>query len=105
MAGQLGTYVWGGQGSDSPWLPGAAIAVGHGEPLTVRLRPAADVDSWTARIVPADSSGPDGATALGDGSGTPRFDAPKRGTWTLEVHLVFADDAGDASYFWRLDVR
>jgi hypothetical protein len=105
VTGQLGTYVWGGQGSDSPWLPGAAIAVGHGEPLTVRLRPTADVDSWTARIVPADASGPEGATGLGKGSGIPRFGAPARGAWTLEVHVVFADDAGDASYFWRLDVR
>jgi hypothetical protein len=105
VTGQLGTYVWGGQGSDSPWLPGAAIAVGRGEPLTVTPTPAADIAGWTARIVPADSSGPDGATSLGEGSGRPRFAAPKRGAWTLEVHLVFADDAGDASYFWRLDVR
>jgi len=105
VKGQLGTYIWGGQGSDSPWLPGAAIAVGRGEPLTVTPKPAADIASWSARIVPADSSGPDGATSLGEGSGTPRFAAPKRGAWTLEVHLVFADDAGDASYFWRLDVR
>jgi hypothetical protein len=73
--------------------------------LTVRLRPAADVDAWTARIVPTDSSGPAGATALDEGSGIPRFGAPARGAWTLEVHVVFADDAGDASYFWRLDVR
>ncbi len=104
VTGQLGTYVWGGQGSDSPWLPGAAFAAGRGEPLTIGLRPAAAVDSWTARIVPADSSGPAGAMSLGKGSGTPSFAAPKRGMWTLEVHLVFADGAGDASYFWRLDI-
>jgi hypothetical protein len=104
VSAQLGTYVWGGQGSDSPWLPGASIAVGVGEPLTVALRPAADIDAWTARIVRADSSGPEGATSLGAGAGTPRFAAPTRGAWTLEVHLVFADGAGDASYFWRLDV-
>lgn len=105
VAGQLGTYVWGGQGSDSPWLPGAAIAVGRGEPLTVTPAPAADVASWTARMVPAGSTGPEGATSLGEGSGAPGFAASKRGAWTVEVHLVFADDAGDASYFWRLDVR
>ena len=105
VTGQLGTYVWGGQGSDSPWLPGAAMAAGRGEPLTVGLMPAAAVDSWTARIVPADSSGPAGATSLGEGSGTPRFTAPKPGMWTLEVHLVFVDGTGDASYFWRLDIK
>lgn len=105
VAGQLGTYVWHDQGSDSPWLPGAPIRVGRGEPLTVRLVPVTRVASWQARIVPADTTGPAGATSLGTGTGTPRFEAPKRGAWTLEVHLAFADDAGDASYFWRLDVR
>jgi len=73
--------------------------------LTVRLVPRPRIASWQARVVPATSSGPDGATALGHGSGTPRFDAPRRGDWTLEVHIVFADAIGDASYFWRLDVR
>ena len=105
VTGQLGTYVWGDQGSDSPWLPGAPIAVGKGEPLTVRLSPRTTIASWQARIVDADASGPDGARPVGRGSGTPRFEAPRRGAWTLEVHLAFADGAGDASYFWRLDVQ
>lgn len=105
VTGQLGTYVWRDQGSDSPWLPGARIAVGRAEPLTIRLAPRTLVASWQARIVPADLPGPDGAVPVGKGSGIPRFQAPKRGAWTLEVHIVFADDAGDASYFWRLDVR
>ena len=95
----------GRQGSDSPWLPGAPIAVGKGEPLTVRLSPRTTIASWQARIVAADASGPDGARPVGRGSGTPRFEAPRRGAWTLEVHLAFADGAGDASYFWRLDVQ
>jgi hypothetical protein len=79
--------------------------VGRGEPLTVRLAPATSVAAWQARIVPADTSGPTGATLLAKGSGTPQFDAPRHGAWTREVHLVFGDAAGDASYFWRLDVR
>ena len=37
VAGQLGSYTWRGAGSDSPWLPGTPIAVGAGEPLTVRI--------------------------------------------------------------------
>ena len=105
VTGQLGTYVWRDQGAESPWLPGTPIAVGLGEPMTVTLAPAATVASWRARIVPADSTGPDGSTPVGKGSGTPRFDAPKRGGWTLEVHIVFADGIGDASYFWRLEIR
>src|SRR5688500_217654 len=39
VVGQLGTYVWLDTGSDSPWLPGAPLAVGAGEPLTLGLDP------------------------------------------------------------------
>jgi len=105
VIGQLGTYVWHDEGSDSPWLPGAPIAVGAGEPLSVTFASPADIASWGARTVDAGADGPAGARSLADGAGTPAFHAPSRGAWTLEVHVVFADDAGDASYFWRLDVR
>ena len=37
VTGQLGTFTWGDGGSDSPWLPGAPIAVGTGEQLTVSI--------------------------------------------------------------------
>lgn len=103
VTGQLGTYVWRDTGSDSPWLPGAPIAVGVGEPLTVTFDQAIEVASWRARLVPADADGPDGATLLGQGTGGPTFQAPGTGSWTVEVHVVFG--AGNASYFWRLDVR
>ena len=102
VSGQLGTYVWRDAGSDSPWLRGAPVTVGAGEPLTVTFDPAIGVASWRARLVPADADGPDGATLLGQGVGTPAFQAPGPGSWTVEVHGVF--EAGDASYFWRLDV-
>jgi hypothetical protein len=102
--GQLGSYTWGDGGSDAPWLPGTRTAVGAGEPLTVTFRPEATIRSWSARAVPAASGGPKGATALGEGSGRPRFMAPDGGTWTVEVHVVFANPAGQASYFWQLAV-
>jgi hypothetical protein len=41
---------------------------------------------------------------LGQGSGTPRFEAPEPGTWTVEVRVVFEKGAGTASYFWQLAV-
>jgi hypothetical protein len=100
--GQLGTYLWGSGGSDSPWLPGARIAVGAGEPLSVSVAADQPAVSWSARFVPANAVGPAGATAMGSGQGRPGFLAPDPGTWTVEVHLVFA--AGEASYFWRLEV-
>jgi hypothetical protein len=104
VAGQLGTYIWRDGGSDSPWLRGAPIAVGTGEPLSISLEPATGIASWGARSVPASADGPDGATSLGEGAGSPAFAAPGAGTWTVEVHVVFDDGLGDASYFWRLDV-
>jgi hypothetical protein len=102
--GQLGTYVWGDGGSDGPWLRGARVEVGSGEPLVVSFRPDETVATWSARSVPSTADGPAGATVLGEGSGQPRFPAPQRGTWTVEVHVVFAANAGSASYFWQLAV-
>ncbi len=104
VTGQLGTYVWGDAGSDSPWLPGAPISVGAGEPLAVTFDPAIPVNTWRARIVPAAAAGPAGATSLGQGAGDPQFGAPSPGSWTVEVHVAFVAGRGDASYFWRLDV-
>lgn len=104
VAGQVGTYVWRNEGSDSPWLPGAPITVGASEPLTVTFDPAIGVDSWRARMVPSGAIGPGGASQLGQGGGEPRFGAPAPGSWTVEVHVVFEANAGDASYFWRLEV-
>ena len=104
VTAQLGTYTWAGSGSDSPWLPGAPIAVGHGEPLTVVLDPQTPTDAWTAIVVPSTATDPTGATSLGEGSGTPTFRAPAAGSWTVEVECTFADGVGRANYFWRLDV-
>ena len=102
--GQLGTYTWGNGGSDAPWLPGARIAVGAGEPLTVTFRPETTIDTWAARAAPVTADGPAGAATLGQGSGRPRFMAPGGGTWTLEVSVVFGNAAEKASYFWQLAV-
>ena len=104
VAGQLGTYIWGDGGSDSPWLPGAPIALGAGEPLIVTLDPATALESWGAVYVPATADGPAGALPLGDGSGPPAFAAPGAGNWTVDLQVTFADGAGSAHYAWRLDV-
>lgn len=104
VTGQLGTYTWGDGGSDSPWLPGAPIAVGAGEPLAVSFRPPIGVATWRARAVPSGADGPAGASILGEGTGAPAFGAPAAGSWTAEVRVVFDGGVGDASYFWRLEV-
>jgi hypothetical protein len=104
-AGQLGTYVWLESGSDSPWLPGAPLSVGAGEPLAVTLVPEGAMRAWSARYVPAAAGGPEGAESLGEGAGTPRFGAPGPGAWTVEVFVEFAPGVGEARYYWRLEVE
>jgi hypothetical protein len=105
VTGQLGTFVWFDTGSDAPWLPGAPLRVGAREPLTVRLVPDGAIEAWNARYAPAAAQGQDGAKALGQGAGSVAFGAPEAGDWTLEVSITFAGGAGEAAYFWRLEVE
>jgi hypothetical protein len=104
VVGQVGSHTWRDTGSDSPWLPGAPIAVATGEPLSVTIDPITPVAAWRARSVPSGADGPEGATLLGEGAGTPTFTAPARGSWTVEVRVTYADGVGDASYYWALEV-
>jgi hypothetical protein len=104
VVGQLGTYAFGGTGSDSPWLRGAPIRVGRSERLAVSLEPAVSVAAWTARYVPSSATGPEGAVGLAQGAGLPAFDPPPDGSWTVEIRVTFAEGQGDALYFWALEV-
>lgn len=105
VVAQVGTNTWGDTGSDSPWLPGAPIRVGTGEPLAVTLVGEAAIESWTAIYVPFTADGPAGGQTLGTGTGTPTFTAPGAGRWTVDLEVVFADDLGTVHYAWRLDVE
>jgi hypothetical protein len=105
VAGKLGSYIWAGGGSDSPWLPGAPIRVGSGERLRLSLAPATGIQSWTATRVKSGTTDGSGAVAVGSGTKGPvAFDAPPPGHWSVEVTLRFADDLGSATYYWRFDV-
>lgn len=105
VEGQLGTYTWRDGGSDAPWLPGASLTVGAGEPLRMTLRPATGITSWTVRVVPADATGPAGSDAITSSIPVVLVSAPAAGAWTLQVEVAFVDDLGQAVYFWALDVR
>jgi hypothetical protein len=105
VTGQLGTYVWFGTGSDAPWLTGAPLAVGSGEPLRLNVVPEGAIATWEVRDLPAGAGGPEEARIIAKGNGAPAFDAPGPGTWTVEVTLDFAGGAGRAAYFWRLEVE
>ena len=105
VAGELGSYTWGGVGSDSPWLPGAPIAVGAREPLAVTFAGGPAVAHWTARRARAGATSPIGAVPAGGGAGPVAIDAPAAGSWTLAVTVEFAGGIGSATWYWRLDVR
>jgi hypothetical protein len=105
VTGQLGTYVWFGTGSDAPWLTGAPLTVGSGEPLHLTVVPEGGIAAWEVRDLPAGAGGPEEARTIAKGTGEPAFDAPGSGTWTVEIALEFAGEAGRASYFWRLKVE
>jgi hypothetical protein len=105
VTGQLGTYVWFGTGSDAPWLTGAPLTVGSGEPLHLRVVPEGRIAAWEVRDLPAGGAGPEEAKTIAKGTDEPAFDAPGSGTWTVEITLEFAGEAGRASYFWRLKVE
>jgi hypothetical protein len=106
VAGQLGSYTWAGGGSDSPWLPGSALTVGAGEPLTVRLGRPAVVADWTASRVAAGTTDGSGAVALASAEAEPiRFVAPPAGRCSLQLQVRFDGGADSATYYWLLDVR
>jgi hypothetical protein len=104
IAGQLGSYTWDGAGSDGPWLPGSPMTVGAREPLTARVgTDAVRVDSWTARIAPAEATSDEAAAPLAEGAGPIVFDAPDSGMWTIQLVVRFVG-GGSATYAWRLTV-
>jgi hypothetical protein len=105
VTGQLGTYVWFGTGSDSPWLTGAPLTVGSGEPLSLKVVPEGRIATWEVRDVPAAAGGPEEARTIAKGTGVPAFEAPGPGLWTVEVTLDFDGGAGRAAYFWHLKVE
>jgi hypothetical protein len=105
VVGQLGSYTWGGGGSDSPWLPGTPVTVGAREPLTVTVAGDPPVSQWTARRTRAGATNQVGAIPVGSGSGPIAIDAPASGSWTLAVSVTFAGGLGSATWYWRLDVR
>jgi hypothetical protein len=108
--GTLGSWTLDGQGSDSPWLPAAALAeveVGPG-PLMVRPVDGASIGAWSAHRAPA--SDPSGRALTGLGGreeDTPALDAVAldplpAGRWVVAVRLNRADGRGDATFYWLL---
>ncbi|HUG47336.1 MAG TPA: hypothetical protein VMP67_02875 [Candidatus Limnocylindria bacterium] len=111
-AGALGSYFYGGAAADSPWLPARvlpALEAPAGSSLVLSVPPLEFV-SWGARYADAAdeeadvisplASGGDGATPLESAT----LPAPPSGSWVVAVQLYFAQEEGDATYYWHVTV-
>jgi hypothetical protein len=102
--GALGTYTWGGGGSDAPWIVGKrAGTAGSGSRLAVDLGGLTPVgwDTAWAKVRNGVAASPTGASS---GTGLPVVTAPSSGgDWTLRVTVSFGPGA-NATYYWRISV-
>lgn len=102
-AGDLGTYIYRGAGSDSPWLPGEPVAIPPAGALgQVFLSEPLKVTSWRARVAPAGRvPGIGEGREIATGEGSIVLELPT-GAWTLQLSIQFGDGIGEATYFWQL---
>jgi hypothetical protein len=112
--GELGTYVYGGAGSDAPWLPARsldAIPIRSGDRLSVLLADGLLVGPWAATIAPAGDDQAERGRAFGRDETvgglreTVELPAPPAGSWVVMVNLEYGDGTGSGAYFWLVDVR
>ncbi len=113
LPGTLGSYAYGGAAADTPWLPARALRaaeVGVWATLTLTVDPAEAFVRWGARYAAADDETGDVITQLAaGGDGTTPLDEARlgplpSGEWVVMVQLFFADEAGDAAYYWHVIV-
>ena len=106
--GRLGSWTWGEAGEDAPWLPAPALPEGPVLPPRSRVGVILDgpvlVESWTAVAARAFDTAADELVDVGSGAGSPSFVVPP-GDWVVQVHLVFAERRGEASWYWRVVAR
>jgi hypothetical protein len=110
VAGELGSYTYLGQGSDSPWLPATMlqpVEAGAGGRLVVRLANGEPIARGSARVAQAgDTEGTETEPlGLSQEQQAVVIVGPGPGSWVLAVELDYADEAGSGLYFWRLEVR
>ena len=104
VVGELGSFAWDNSGSDSPWLPGSPMRIGRGERLSLALASDVRIANWTVARSPGATFG-SGIVGMGEGTGEPvTFNAPPRGTWSVNVNVWFKDNLGSASYYWLITV-
>lgn len=106
VAGELGTFFWGGLGSDSPWVvPTTDLHVEAGGTLAVTLKPGIAQERWTAAWAPVRDGGAGAVEAVAEGSRGPlELTAPGQpGPWGLLVELHF-QGGQRAAWYWSVVV-
>jgi hypothetical protein len=111
-AAALGSYDYDGAAADAPWLPARilpAVDVRAGSQLSLSVAPLhfvrwgaryADARDEQADVISPLAAGGDGVASLENAL----LPAPPSGSWVLMVQLYFADEEGDAAYYWHLRV-
>lgn len=106
VAGELGTFFWGGLGSDSPWVvPTTGLRVGPGATLALTLDPRIPQERWTAAWAPVrgGSAGTVGPVAEGNRGPVEVIAPGQPGSWGLLVELHFPG-AQRAAWYWNVIV-
>ena len=106
VAGELGTFSWGGLGSDSPWVvPTMDLHVAVGVALAVTVDPGIAQERWTAAWAPVRDEAAGAVEAVAEGGRGPvELTSPGQpGAWGLLVELHF-EGGQRAAWYWSVDV-
>ncbi len=110
--GTLGSWTLDGFASDAPWLPTGSVAEATlqvGTRTTVGFGDRTPIGAWSASLATIEDVTGESRRGVGSGeaAGSPSITlAPlPAGSWVLAVTLRRADDRGDATYYWAIEVR
>ncbi|CAN5717805.1 hypothetical protein BH23CHL7_BH23CHL7_08370 [soil metagenome] len=111
-AGYLGSFSYHEQFADAPWIGAQAldlVRLPAGRPqVTVALPAGNSFERWNVSYAAADDPAGSAVMPLGAGDGATierlAMDPPPAGEWVISVSLWFAEGAGDATYYWSVEV-
>ena len=104
--GDLGSYTWGEEGSDAPWIVSDRGAFARpGTPVSVTFDPSVAPPAWTVRWAPITAAGAGDVASASQGTDEVTFAVPARaGAWSLQLEARFGSGHG-ATWYWRVDVQ
>jgi hypothetical protein len=104
--GDLGSYTWGDEGSDAPWIvsqPG--VLAKPGTAVRITFIPDVAPPAWTVRWARIAGGGAGDVASAAEGSGAVEFAIPDTaGGWSLQLDARFGTGHG-ATWYWRVDVE